>query len=68
MMLPYIYRGRNRAVLHGLKVWPDDSPLVRLAQNAWEAHKQKTLHEEGLLMSGWFIHIKPFNHMGHPTL
>ena len=47
MLLPNIYRARNRAVLHGLKVWPDDSPLVRLAQNAWEAHKQKTLHEEG---------------------
>ena len=46
-LLPNIYRGRNRAVLHGLKVWPDASPLVRLAQNAWEAHKQKTLHEEG---------------------
>ena len=47
MLLPNIYRGRNRAVLHGLKVWPDASPLVRLAQDTWEAYRRKALMDEG---------------------
>ena len=42
MMVPHIYRSRNRAVLHGLKVWPEASPLVQIANNAWEGYKQQT--------------------------
>lgn len=30
-LLPHIYRGRDGKILHGLKVWPESSPLVQLA-------------------------------------
>lgn len=43
MMIPHIYRSRNQSVLHGLKVWPEASPLVKLSQNAWETYKQEAL-------------------------
>ena len=39
-MLPNFYQSRDRAVLHGLKVWPDNSPLVNIAQTA--RHDVKT--------------------------
>lgn len=40
-LLPRFYQSRNNRILHGLKVWPEDSPLVRVAQAGWEVHKQK---------------------------
>ena len=43
-LLGYFYRGRDGAVLHGLKVWPDDSPLLELARNAWAQAKEKPSH------------------------
>ena len=36
-LLPSLYQGRDQTVLHGLKVWPEKSPLVQLAQSAREA-------------------------------
>lgn len=47
-MIPRFYRSRDGQTLHGLKVWPDGSPLVSMAQVAWEAHKQKALQIEGI--------------------
>ena len=46
-LLPHFYQSKDGTVLHGLKVWPDDSPLVALARNAWEDCKQKALRQEG---------------------
>lgn len=34
MLLPNFYRRRNSQFLNGLKVWPDESPLVELARTA----------------------------------
>ena len=34
MLLPNIHRRKNSDFLNGLKVWPDDSPLVDLAKEA----------------------------------
>ena len=42
-MLPHFYQSRDGAVPHGLKVWPDDSPLVAMGQAAWSEHKRKAL-------------------------
>ena len=33
-ILPNVYRGIDGKTLHGLKVWPDDSPLVVLGERA----------------------------------
>ena len=38
-MLPHFYRSPDGAVLHGIKVWPDNSPLVRRAHTWWMGHK-----------------------------
>lgn len=46
-LLDYFYRGRDGAVLHGLKIWPDDSPLLGLARNAWTQAKRKPSQGEG---------------------
>ena len=45
--LPNFYRWRDGETLNGLKVWPDPSPLVGAAREAWNAYKQKTLLAEG---------------------
>ena len=42
-LLPNIYRGRNKEALHGLKIWPEASPLVEIARSAWNVHRQKIL-------------------------
>lgn len=34
-MLPHFYQSRTESILHGLKVWPEDSPLVQTAQTVW---------------------------------
>ena len=47
MMLEHFYRSRDNAVLHGLKVWPDNSPLVELARAHWDAYEKTALHREG---------------------
>lgn len=39
-MLPSIYRRRDGWALDGLKIWPDDSPLVGAAQRAWDEYKR----------------------------
>lgn len=39
MLLPSIYRRSGDAVLDGLKVWPEASPLVELARSYWLAKK-----------------------------
>lgn len=36
-LVPHIYRRKGGEVLDGLKVWPGDSPLVRLAKRHWKA-------------------------------
>lgn len=46
-LLPNIYYGRKQMTLHGLKVWPEDSPLVDTAKRKWEAHKRKNLPKTG---------------------
>lgn len=46
-LLPYFYQSRDGTVPHGLKVWPDDSPLVPIGQTAWAEHKRKALSREG---------------------
>ncbi len=40
-LLGHFYSARDGAVLNGLKIWPDGSPLVNLARNAWEQTKKK---------------------------
>ena len=42
-LLPNIYRGRNQEALHGLKIWPESSPLVGIARSTWNAYKKKIL-------------------------
>ena len=44
-VLPKIYRRRDMASLAGLKVWPETSPLVGLAERA--AQNQGIRAEEG---------------------
>ena len=46
-LLPNFYRRRDGAALDGLKVWPENSPLVQAASSARDAHKQKALRAEG---------------------
>ncbi len=46
-LLPHFYRRPDGETLDGLKVWPENSPLVRAAADVWEAHKQKALRAEG---------------------
>jgi hypothetical protein len=46
MLLPSFYRRGGDAVLDGLKVWPEASPLVGLARMMWE-RKRKPLPKEG---------------------
>ena len=45
-LLPKFYCGRKQITLHGLKVWPEDSPLVDIAKRAWEAHKRKIIQDK----------------------
>ena len=40
LMLPNFYRRRQAYALDGLKVWPDASPLVTLAREAWSRLEQ----------------------------
>ena len=42
-LFPHFYRGLKGRVLHGIKVWPNNSPLVRVARVGWEAYQQKAL-------------------------
>lgn len=46
-LLPHFYRRPDGTALDGLKVWPEDSPLVDAARDVWEVHKQKALRAEG---------------------
>lgn len=39
-LLEHFYHSYDSAVLHGLKIWPDSSPLVNLARNAWGQAKE----------------------------
>jgi hypothetical protein len=43
MLLPAFYRREDGEQLDGLKVWPEASPLIAKARDAWEAYKSKTL-------------------------
>jgi Protein of unknown function (DUF3800) len=43
LMLPFFYRREEGNQLDGLKVWPENSPLVRLGRIAWENHKKENL-------------------------
>ena len=47
LMLGHFYRSRDGAVLHGLKVWPANSPLVELARAHWHAYEKTALRWEG---------------------
>ena len=46
-LLPNFYRRREGDALNGLKVWPDNSPLVAAAKAAWDAYKKFALRAEG---------------------
>lgn len=46
-MLPNFYRRAQETTLDGLKVWPEPSPLIAKARDAWQAHKRKALHAGG---------------------
>jgi hypothetical protein len=46
MLLPSFYRRNGDAVLDGLKVWPEASPMVGMARQMWD-EKRKTLQKEG---------------------
>lgn len=46
-MLPNFYRRAQETTLDGLKVWPEPSPLIAKARDAWQAHKRKALHTGG---------------------
>ena len=39
-MLPHFYTDHNKRILHGLKVWPEKSPLVDLARMAWDEYRE----------------------------
>ena len=45
MLLPSFYRRGGDAVLDGLKVWPEPSPLVAIAGAMWE-DKRKRLQQD----------------------
>jgi hypothetical protein len=47
LMLPHFYRREEGAQLDGLKVWPENSPLVQLGRTAWDDYKKKNLPAEG---------------------
>lgn len=34
-LLPYFYQSRYGATLHGLKIWPDGSPLIETVEATW---------------------------------
>ena len=46
-VLPNFYRRRDGEALDELKVWPEPSPLIGAAREAWRAYKQKALSAEG---------------------
>ena len=46
-LLPNVYRRRDGAALDGLKVWPNESPLIDVARQAWDAYRQETLRNGG---------------------
>lgn len=46
MLLPSFYRRGGDAVLDGLKVWPEPSPLVAIARAMWEDNR-KRLQQDG---------------------
>ena len=41
MLLPSFYRRQEGAILDGLKVWPEGSPLIAKAREAWEAYMRR---------------------------
>jgi hypothetical protein len=43
LMLPSFYHRKAGARLDGLKVWPENSPLVAKARGAWDEYKKKNL-------------------------
>lgn len=43
LMLPHFYRRKIGQRLDGLKVWPENSPLVAQARSAWDEYKKKNL-------------------------
>lgn len=49
MLLPAFYRRKGADTAHdGLKIWPKESPLVRLARELWQDLKTKTPGDRGL--------------------
>ena len=47
-LLPSFYQSRDGTILHGLKVWPDASPLIEMARMAWDAANKKPSELEGV--------------------
>ena len=47
MLMPSFYRRAEGSALDGLKVWPEGSPLIAMARNAWDAYKSNTLPKRG---------------------
>lgn len=47
MQLPCFYRRRQGAVLDGLKVWPEPSPLIAMARQAWDLKKSSEARDKG---------------------
>lgn len=44
-LLPSLYRRQSAQTLDGLKVWPEGSPLIEMAKQAWKAFKDSKLGE-----------------------
>ena len=47
MLIPHFYTRKSGQVLDGLKVWPEASPLVKLAREKWRSNKKAALLVEG---------------------
>ncbi len=45
MLLPAFYKREAGPALDGLKVWPEGSPLIEKAKQAWKAFRAKSLAE-----------------------
>lgn len=44
-LLPHFYQSPEGRILHGLKIWPDNSRLAEVARSMWNERRQKALTE-----------------------
>lgn len=48
LILPHLYRRKTGAMLDGLKVWPEESSLIKPARESWEKYKKENLPKEAM--------------------